>query len=248
MRKQRVLPYLLPMLLAALLAACGAPRPGSAPDSALSAPPAQSGPAASAPQSAPADADGARTLSAEEAQALWARLEGVWRLWDEEAWDEYLHTGRPLYAFLWDDNGQMELNVGIEASEWRSLYFDEITEQDGTYRIAVTQAWGMMFCNAYEPGAGDVLTLTEEDGGLTLQVSVPARYGQAAVQRTAEGDEIGGVRWRPASDEEVQRALAEGEGGELTLENGDGITAGYATQPTRYRRETPEETRARMGE
>ncbi len=183
--------------------------------------------------------DDAHVLTEEEKSALWQELAGVWCLADGAPEPLELDALKEIVSFERYENGQYALHTGLRDSEYVSYFVDVIWEEDGVYTFESNQSWGMMYCNEYEPEAGDVFRLSRrEDGMLILSVRNPARYGQPGVILTEEGDEISGRHWRLATAEEEQKELTNGTDGFLTLENGDTIVSNYSGGLTNYRLET----------
>lgn len=192
----------------------------------------------------------AHVLSEQELDALWEELDGIWCINESEGielysgWDNsrILQT---LVGFSRLQNGQCVLQTAVPETEWRAFYIDMVAEQDGVYTFSPSETWGTMLRSTFEPGAGNTFTLrVNEDGGITLSASAPARYGESATSRTDEGDEVGGWHWRLATAEEKRAAQ---NSSPLDLENGDIIEAAHTESLRRFRRETPEEERERMG-
>lgn len=189
-----------------------------------------------------APSDAAHVLTEEEKNALWQQLSGMWGMAEGAPEATGLDPLKETVRFERYENGQYALHTGPRESEYISYYVDTILEENGVYTFESNQAWGMMYCNDYEPGAGTIFRLSRgEDGTITLSARYPARYGQPTVILTEEGDEIGGCHWRRATPKEEQMERTDGADGVLEMENGDRILGNHSGGPTDYRLEAPQE-------
>lgn len=187
---------------------------------------------------APEETQYGRALYGEEAQALWARLEGKWILSDPQAWQQSDGFGYPVYDFSSSENGGCRLREysawGSGVYEWK---FSSVREQNGVYTIRAVSESSSPTCYECHQDSGTRFTLQFTENGMLLARSRPAQFRQWETG----GDESIVMTWLATEAEQALLAREADEYGCLMLEEGCELVAGYDQPAQAYRFVTDEE-------